>query len=386
MAVSSKNRSGDSPRGKFGRAEKHTSRKRMCADFLTTHFDVLPAYDLPTVIARCGDIDLPTLESQAKNFLRIYGKDVEFEQSGNVCKNLQAISRALKENLPEIEGIELVNIDRDGEEKRQEFVAYENVSEEDFQTMTLFFLPIKIVESVDEQLRDILIDFFVFIDRNMPFLHPKSSFDMSYSLGIDEDNEDEFNEEVTQDFCDEYMKLAERYVKGDINAVFDEMEARRRQCIGNEGLFTKELSEKMSHYKTSGNKYYFTPNGNQKKVEELFRVIEEGMKLGREDNIFNYELRALRFRFGDDTFYDEYVETDEILDFDRQFMFSWGLSEDDDVVDRTFDIFNADASNINGTVLLKTARITECHKKIEFGDYPKRWYNWFIDLLNCIYE
>ena len=117
----------------------------------------------------------------------------------------------------------------------------------------------------------------------------------------------------------------------------------------------------------------------------MFKVISEGISLGLEDNIFNYELRSLRFGLGDETFY-EYVETDEMLDFDRQFMFCWGLAEEDDVVDRCIDMFNSDAGNFNETVLLKTARIAKCEKEVKFGDYPKRWYQWFIDLSNYLYE
>ncbi|MBR6031395.1 MAG: hypothetical protein IKP36_05460 [Bacteroidaceae bacterium] len=355
----------------------------MCADFLTTHFEDLPAYNLPTVTARCGEIDLPTLERQAKNFLHIYGKDVDFEHSGNICKDLLALTNMLKENLPEIEGIELVAAETDDGEKHQEFIAYESVNEEDFRPLTLFFLPVKIVDEVDEQLRDILIDFFTFLDRNSPFLPPKASFDMRYILGISEDDDDQLNEEVVEDWSDEYKKLAERYVNGDINAVFEEMDVRRRNVV--DSRFIQHLNEKIEQYKKSGKAYYFTPNGEQKTVEGLFKVISEGISLGLEDNIFNYELRSLRFGLGDETFY-EYVETDEMLDFDRQFMFCWGLAEEDDVVDRCIDMFNSDAGNFNETVLLKTARIAKCEKEVKFGDYPKRWYQWFIDLLNYLYE
>ena len=230
MAVSSENRSSTCPRGKNRGQEKHTTRKRVCADFLTTHFEGLPAYNLPTVTARCGEIDLPTLESQAKNFLHIYGKDVDFEHSGNICKDLLALTNMLKDNLPEVEVIELVAAETDDGEKHQEFIAYESVTEEDFRPLTLFFLPVKIVDEVDEQLRDILIDFFTFLDRNSPFLPPKASFDMRYILGISEDDDDQLNEEVVKDWSDEYKKLAERYVNGDINAVFEEMDVRRREC------------------------------------------------------------------------------------------------------------------------------------------------------------
>lgn len=383
MAVSSENRSSTCSRGKNRGQEKHTTRKRVCADFLTTHFEDLPAYNLPTVTARCGEIDLPTLERQAKNFLHIYGKDVDFEHSGNICKDLLALTNMLKENLPEIEGIELVAAETDDGEKHQEFIAYESVNEEDFRPLTLFFLPVKIVDEVDEQLRDILIDFFTFLDRNSPFLPPKASFDMRYILGISEDDDDQLNEEVVEDWSDEYKKLAERYVNGDINAVFEEMDVRRRNVV--DSRFIQHLNEKIEQYKKSGKAYYFTPNGEQKTVEGLFKVISEGISLGLEDNIFNYELRSLRFGLGDETFY-EYVETDEMLDFDRQFMFCWGLAEEDDVVDRCIDMFNSDAGNFNETVLLKTARIAKCEKEVKFGDYPKRWYQWFIDLLNYLYE
>lgn len=384
MGVSSKNRSGVVQRGATRGKEVHSSRKRMCADFLTYHFEELPAYDIKTVTARCGEVDLPTLESQTKDFLHIYGREVDITHTGNNCRDVVALNNLLKENLPDVDGIELVDAGEDDGEVRSEFVAYKEIPCEDFPVMTIFFMPIKIVSNIDKGLRDILLDFFTFLDWKAPFLQPKASYDMCYSLGIEEDG-DVIDDAFAENWAEDYRQEAERYVKGDINAVFEEMKERKKDCYGNEQILLNSIKEKINAYRKNGKKWYKTPFGVRKKTEELFGNIEQGIALTLEDSLFNYSLKMLRYKFGDETFF-EYVETDEIMDFDRQFIFSWGLNEEDCITEDLMDCINADAGNISSTVLLNTVRISECDTPVKACDYPKRWYEWYIKLLNCIYE
>lgn len=378
MGVSSNNRANIVQREKVGRKEVHSSRKRMCADFLTFNFEDLPAYEIPTVTTRCGEVNLPVLERQVKDFLHIYGRELKIAHTGNNYYDVTVLFNQLKENLPEVSGMELV-----GSENRQEFIAYKEISQEDFPVMTIFFLPIQIVTEVDDGLRDIMLDFFALLEWKSPFLTPKASVDMRYCLGLF-DEVDEFDEENTESFGEDYYQQARRYVRGDINAVFDEIVVRKRSYNGNEQVLHKTIDKKIKAYEKTDKNIYFTPSGQQKQTKELFKIIEQGIALLYEDNIFNYELKALRFKFDDHTLF-EYVETDEIFDFDRQFIFCWRL-EDDEIIGNLMDIINADAGSISGTVLLNTARITEVKSPIVFSDYPKRWYNWYLKLLNSIYE
>lgn len=382
MEISSKYRPGTIQRGESRGKKVHSSRKRMCADFLTFHFDEIPAYEINTITARCVDIDLPVLEKQVNDFLHIYGREVGFTHTGNNCRDIITLNNLLKDNLPEIQGIELVIPSSDMEEAKQEFVAYKEISNEDFPIMTMFFLPIKIVECVDKRLRDILLDFFTFLEWKSPFLSPKDSIDMCYSIGC-QDNDDEFDEYFKEDLDEEYVKEAERYVRGDINAVFEEIKRNRNSFYGDYTALCQRLEIKIKEYLSNGRKWYKTPFAKRKQTKELFEVIQNGIALTLEDSLFNYELKFLRYKFYDETFY-EYAETDEIMDFDRQFIFSWGL-KDDYITEYLIDMVNAD-TNISSTVLLNVARIAECTSPVKFSDYPKRWYNWYTKLLNCIYE
>lgn len=379
MGVSSSNRSNIVLPRKGRRKEEHPSRKRMCANFLTFNFEELPAYDIPTVTARCGKVDLPALERQAKDFLRIYGRKLEIVHTGNNYYDVIVLFNQLKENLPEVSGMELVK-----SEDRQEFVAYKEISQEDFPVMEIFFLPVQIINNIDECLKDILLDFFAFLEWKSPFLTPKESVDMRYCLDLF-DEDDAFCAEDIEGFGEDYRRQAERYIHGDINALFDEIVARKYSYAVNEQILQKTINKKIEVYKNTGKDIYFTPGGKQKQAKELFETIEQGITLLSEDNIFNYELKALRFKFDDHTFF-EHVETDEIFDFDRQFLFCWGLEEDDGIIRNLMECINADAGNISGTILLNTARIAETKSPIVFSDYPKRWYNWYIKLLNSIYE
>ena len=382
MGLSSKYRSGTILRSESRGKKVHSSRKRKCTDFLTFHFDEIPAYEIETITARCGEIDLPTLERQTKDFLRIYGRDVEFVNTGNNCHDVITLNNLLKENLPEVRGIELVNPSSGMAEEKQEFVAYKEISNEDFPIMTIFLLPIRIVECVDKRLRDILIDFFAFLEWKSPFLSPKNSMDMCYCIGCEGDYE--LDEDFKERNDEDYIKEAERYVSGDINDVFEEIQNKRRNQYGEYIDLCQQLEIKINEYLAKGRKWYKTPLGKRKQTRELFEVIKNGIALTLEDSLFNYDLRYLRYKYDDESFY-EYVDTDEIFEFERQFIFSWGL-EDDDVTEYLMEIVNADVCNISSTVLMNTARIAKCASPVEFSDYPKRWYNWYTKLLDYIYE
>jgi hypothetical protein len=384
MAVPPVNRSLDREYSlERGRTKGHTTRARGCADFLTFHFDEIPACELPTVTARCGEVDLQGLESQARNFLRIYGKELDFKHSENKYRDVVALNEAVKSVAPEVGTIELVER-REEDCLHQEFVIYKQC--EGFEVMTLFLLPVWIVSTVDAELRDVLMEFFTFLDYHAPFIQPKDSFDVAYNLGVLDRDDEEFDPEIECDWDEDYRTWAVRYTKGDINSVFEEIKKRRKPYAGRFEKLAESVRMKMAAYKAHGTMFYETPKGEVRAVSELFEVIEHGLKINMEDCLFNYELRHLRFVYRDEDFLIEEYPRYDIFDFDRQFMFCWGLSEDDPVVDKTVDSLNGDACNICETTLLNSVSLSECKGNVKFSDFPKRWFEWYRQIMHYIYE
>ena len=382
MGVPSGNRTGVTQGRGSGRTKGNTTRKGMRPNFLNFQFGTLSGYDLCTVTARCEDIDLPSLEGQVKEYLNILGGDAEIERSGNSYKDAAKLIEKVKAKTDN-EWVEFANVEEDDGSRHQELIGY-NVC--DFDVYHLFFLPVKIVTSVDDKLRDILLDFFAFLDWKGPFLIPKAHYDFQYQLGImDMDDDTQIDPEQSENWDDSYREWAERYVNGDINDIFMEIDQKRVNKHGDCESLVSDLNRKISEYRESGKAYYKTTGGKRMKVPVLLDLIDLGVQLTQEDNLFNYELRFIRYELGDDQFYD-YDDSDSIIDFDRQFALCYGLDEDDPVCEGTIECLNNDAQSFGGTILLGIERFSGEKKCKMKTDYPKRWQEWFEKFVNCINE
>lgn len=388
MAISSKSRKNAGTARPSERNGTTAARTRRCPDFLTFHFDDKPAPEIYTIAEMCGGIDIQSLENSARSFLRTYGKELEYESTGNVAADLVRLNKTLKESIEGVDGVELINTRLEDGSHRQEFVVYK--IHRGVYTMQLWIIPIQLLEYVKEELKDILLDFFAFLERHSPFLLPKASYDINYSLGIfDADfEESEPDEEQASEWSDEYRAQVNRYLKGDINDYFNEIQKRSSLDInGQPSKLVPIIKKKIREFRLHGSKtYQVQKDGDERLVSKLLEAIEDGIKINLEDTLFNHELRNLRYIFGDDDFLDEeeFGNSSDIIDFGRQFMFTWGMYDDDEVVEATIDILNADAGNILQTTLLSYIRISACAKKVKFGDFPERWEKWYIQFLNCI--
>lgn len=380
MEISSKLGSGNGRRLRGRKAD--TAKRRGEPDFLTATFAPIPAYEIPLITAACGKVDLTSLEDQARHLLDIYGKEYIPQRSGNDYKDVMSIHDDIRNQLGEKIDVELSEVGEDDDKHHEFFTCMEC---EGFPVNEVFFMPIRILETVDKELRDILILFFGFLERRSPFLLPKASYDVQYAIGILDEDDEEINEEQAECWSEDYLKLAERYVKGDINKLFKEIEDVARKNPGDVLPLAELIREKISDYQNPVSRNYKTPTGKELIAVTLLNCIEEGIDIHLEDNLFNYELRFIRYEIGDELFYDE-IESDEIVDFDRLFMFTYGLTDDDDVAESVLNCFNQDMGNFSQTIMLDVHRVSAIDGKVEPSDYPKRWYQWFIKFLNCIYE
>lgn len=384
MEISSRLRAGTDGKRlqRGGNSGACPAKRRGKPDFLTASIAPIHAYDIPTVTARCGEVKLSVLEEQAKHLLRIYGRDYSHEHSGNDLKDVFTLYKDIKQLLSDEVDVELVDIGQDEGKSQQEFVT---CSECDFPTREVFFCPVRILDTIEDDLRDILIDFFAFLERTSPFTLPRNSYDMEYALGVLDTDDDQFDEDISADWSDDYRKLAENYVKGDISKTFAEIQAIGKQFLCDTRPLAERIRKKMSDFKNPISREYATPHGKEYIVSTLFNCIEDGLSICFEDSLFNYELRGIRYELGDSLFYAD-IDSDEIVDFDRCFLFSWGDCDDDAVMYQTLEAFNGDMAQFCETVLLDVHRISKIDGKIEPSDYPKRWYEWYIKFLNCIYE
>lgn len=382
MAVPSSNRSGVVSGREQRREKGRSTRKGVCSDFLNFQFENLSGYDLCTVTARCEDIDLPAIEGQVQEFLHVLGSDVEVEHSGNPYKDAANLIEQVK-GKTDNEWVEFANVEDDKGNRHQELIGYTVC---DFDTYHLFFLPVKIVTGVDDDLRNILMDFYAFLDWKGPFLSPKAHYDFQYQLGImDMEDDCQIDPEQSEMWTDEYREWAESYVHGDINKIFEEIEDRRRKFAGNPEGLVNRICKNVKAYGQSGKAYYKTGKGHRNKVATLLDLIYQGIQITLEDNLFNYELRFIRYELGDNSFFD-WDANDDMMDFDRQFALCFALDDEDSVVEGTRECLNNDAGNFGGTVLMGIERFSG-EKKIKMKtDYPKRWNEWFEQFIKYTYE
>lgn len=327
---------------------------------------------------RCGDIDLPALTEQARHFLSLYGKTLNFESIGNKYRDAVILMDRVNEQVKDFT-VELVDIG-DREEEHRELVAY-NVME-NFDTSVIYFMPVKILECVDAELREVLLDFFAFLLYYGMFITPKSSYEMCFAMNWD-DCSDQYDEYA--DPTSEYKEKTDRYLLGDINAVFEEMEKRVKQQAGCQRVLADNVRRGMYEYRNSGHEFYTLPNGVERLVSELFEVLEEGLELHMEDSLSNYDIIPIRNHLGDDYFCEEYGGSDDMIWLGSIFLFSYGM-DDDDVVKETIDVFNNNDSSMNYPVLVEVARVGKCSGRIEKSDYPERWEAWYKKIMEFIYE
>ena len=382
MAVPSSNRSGVVSGREQRREKGRSTRKGVCSDFLNFQFENLSGYDLCTVTARCEDINLPDLENQVSGFLHALGCEVEPEHTDNPYRDAARLIEQVK-GKSDNDWVEFADVEEKDGSKHLELIGY---TECDFNTYKLFFLPVKIVENVDDDLRDILLDFYTLLDWQGPFLSPKEHYDFQYQLGImDMEDDCQIDPEQSEMWGEEYTDWAKRYVNGDINKIFGEIEKRRRKFVSDYEGLAAAICKKVKAYGKSGKVYYKTAKGHRNKVATLLDLIYEGIKITLEDNLFNYELRFIRYELGDESFYD-WDSNDDMIDFDRQFALCYALDDEDPVVEGTIECINNDAANFGGTVLLRIERFSGEKKKKMKTDYPKRWNKWFEKFMTMTYE
>lgn len=380
MAVSSELRNSLGKRRIFGTRPAHRSRRKRCDNFLSFRFEELQACKLETVTERCGSVDAFCLMGQVANYFRTIGKNFEFQPTGNKFQDVFKLMEMLQRNIGNFTDIDLVRVeDRESHTAHDEFVLYREF--DDFDTYKIFFMPIKVLSLVDDRLKEILTDFFTYLELQSPFLLPTNSYEMQYSLGLDDEIEN-IDLDGEEDDTD-YKRLVERYTKGDISRYFEEIKKRRVRYATIREVLIEKLKNEIQEYRRMGVESYPISEYAYKPTSKLLDFIEQGVRLYEEDNLLDYELRFIRLRLCDDTFLDDKVDAYDIMEFERQFIFSWELN--DDVAKSVVDTFNGNM-DASATIIVQAVPLSSIKEKVEISDYPTRWLEWYIDFLDCIDE
>jgi len=382
MAVSSEFGKRFGARGSLGGKQSRPAKARMFDNFLNFRFEELSASKLETVTERCGGVDVVSLTKQAANYFRAIGKQFDFRQTGKVFQDVSSLLEMLRGNLGEFTGIDLVKVKDEGSQMpHDEFVIYREF--DDFDTYKLFFMPIKVLSLVDVELREILTDFFTYLEIVSPFLLPDASYEMRYCLGLNDDADNIELEDFMGESKSDYALLADRYVNGDIARYFKEIRKRRIRYATMRGALVNKMRQGIRRYREKGiESYPITPYAC-KPTYLLLDFLEKGIELYNEDNLLDYELRFIRYRLGDESLLDDEVDAYEVMEFERQFLFTWEM--DDEVMKTVIDVFNSSA-DASATILLQAVPLSSVKDRIEKSDYPMRWLEWYLDFLDCINE
>lgn len=340
-------------------------------------------YELPTLIGRFEKLEpdiLPELVSEARHVLEIYGKQLEFTESGNIYKDIYQLNKAISEQMKGFE-IEIANVELKDQKPRKEFVAYRLIDSDDFDVWELYLLPINILESVrNEELRQILLDFFAFLLYYSPFALPTESFEMCLALGVNIETE-KYEPEDVASMSEKYRMMTDRYVIGDLHDIFMWMRKKVKDYEGNRQLLAEDVRKGIANY--SGPKYYRIPNGEKRTVKSLFDLIEQGLELNMEDNITNYELVVVRYELGDTDFCEDLGDSDNMPFLGSHFLFTY---DDDDIIENVIKNYNDNDGSRDAAILIDARRLAILDEPIKPRDYPKRYYQWFNNFHKSIYE
>lgn len=284
--------------------------------------------------------DAVYLHESVKNYFRLINKPFNIASSGSLELDAFNLYHALRENLPETLGINF-----DVWRGKLSIVLFDDDIK--FPDYTLFYIPVCGIENMSEQLRVVFLHFLSFIRQTQKIDIPSENRDFDYV--VTEYGEEYEEEEDGKELTD----MRKRYDTGDISLIMKDISKTKVTESELELGLNKLLAEDITHVD-----------------EGLISIMIAGIKLLRQDCIFNY---------------DYYPETDncndyytEVIDFDRSFCFCWGNEDNDPVVCVVIEFYN------NGQQELATygpathiALMPDTDRLLEKSDFPERFGKWY---------
>lgn len=372
-------------RAKTGRS-KATPKFRERNSFLNEEIAPICGSELHKDNPLVDEVSMSHLKRVVDAFLSKRHIASSYSLSGDTTKDVAILLGLVDKNIDDEEKVEICRINGAIWEKgRPEFVVYRK---SEFDTWNFFILPICILDYVADGLRDIIKKFFAYMWLRSPFNFDEEGGLLNYTLGIDYwdgDGKPVFIEDDDDDADSSFYHWKKRYIYGDIRDYFNEIESLANEYRNDVDSLIKEIRDSIQ--KSREHRFYtsYTINGKEHEVEDLFVQIEKGLDLmNGDDSIFSHYIFCVQNDLGDD-FEDEELDDDGSVDLSNLFVFGYENTENDPIIESTFDALNNGSEGPpSSLVLYKVLDETgECDLS---RDYPKEWETWFNEFYKTIYE
>ena len=248
----------------------------------------------------------------------------------------------------------IINYDYDS--KELVFVEYARC---DYPPYTCAFIPVKFIESMAQPYRTFFCEFVSLIRATMGMAFPEDNCDFAFSLGIIDD----FDYVDKDERDDEYEKFALRYIKGDIKALFDEIESSSWQML-------------VETYRCNYDRICsLISNAPNKELAELVKVAFEGIELMADESIRYYRHSLNQCNLEVFNVEDDYYE--DFLSIDRLCAICYGDEDNDPIVNSVIDILNNNGCDTYAEELYDEKLITPNYDKPFIGsDFPNKWFEY----------
>ncbi|MEG1749417.1 MAG: hypothetical protein RR249_06985, partial [Tannerellaceae bacterium] len=207
--------------------------------------------------------------------------------------------------------------------------------------------------NMSEPLRTVFLQFLSFVRHTQKIDTPCENRDFNY---IVTEYGEEYEEGCMADDEDSWRRLSDmrkRYDTGDIGTIMQEISCSKVVEADLVAELNKLLAEDINHAD-----------------EGLIAIMLAGIKLLRQDCIFNYDYNP------GSTDYNDYDT--EVIDFDRGLCFCWGTDVNDPVVQMAIEFYNNDEQALETygpASYLVLAPNTDC--LLVKSDFPARFAKWY---------
>lgn len=302
--------------------------------------------------------NLEYLRETAKKYSEVYGKAFAYAPCGNQLKDIASLTRIMQEVSPEGH---LISIDYHPYEKRLVFLEYSTV---EYEYYTIFALPVGFIHRLPKELRWTFIEFIAYIVKKEGMTMPDDHFDMSFALGL-------WDDDISDSEDEDYIQWCNRYLHGYIHELLD--------AISN--IPCQELYDNPSEFAKRYNA--MADQESVPLISHMFRLMSEYMTSFSQNSYINFE-----------TNHPDYSSLDtlsnycnESVTFERLGFLVYGCCEDDPVADRAIDIVGCEAGNIGQEDLYQWRILTpDIDTTMAPENYPKRWAKWFERFVKTIID
>lgn len=298
-----------------------------------------------------AEANIKRLENVAHRYAKLCDKHLDYQPKGNPMVDIAALYGAIQRIAP---AEHTISVDYDANLNELVFIEYAPV---DYEEYTIFALPVGFVDTLPTYQRNICCRFLHHLIYREGFAFPDDHWDMSYALGL-------WDEEVFNDTPESYRDMAERYLYGDIHDLMTEI--MTSECVSDADL----------------NELHNLQLATEGHLSAICGLMEEYLKTLNDKSCLSYYRTPNSSELD---FYDN--EQSDYLTPDRLNFVVYGCGEDDAVADMAITMCCEDASNVGQQDLYQHRILTDCTEvMMQHEDYPKRWAVWFGKFVTAIMD